>query len=39
MRPGHKYSGRFEKGFETDTEFQVMLKAIQESELIDKDGS
>jgi hypothetical protein len=29
MRPGHKSSGRLEKSFETDTEFQVMLKAVE----------
>ncbi len=39
MRPGHKSSGRFEKGLETDTQGQVVFKAIQESQLIDKDGS
>ena len=29
LRPGHKWSGRLEKGLETDTEFQVVLKAVQ----------
>ncbi len=29
MRPGHKSSGRFEKGFETDTEVLVVFKAVQ----------
>ena len=39
MRPGHKWSGRFEKGFEADTEFLIVPKAVQEGQLIDKDGS
>jgi hypothetical protein len=38
VRPGHTSSGRFEKGFETDTEFLIVLKAVQYSQLIDKDG-
>jgi hypothetical protein len=37
VRPDHTSSGRLEKSFEPDTEFQVVLKAIQEGQLIDKD--
>lgn len=39
MGPGHKSLGRFEKGFEADTEFLIVLKAVQKGQLVDKDGS
>jgi hypothetical protein len=39
MRRGHKCSSRLKKSFEPDTEFQIVFKAVQESKLIDKDGS
>jgi hypothetical protein len=29
LRPGHRSSGRLKKGFESDAQFLVMLKAVQ----------
>src|SRR5437667_3090516 len=37
MRPGHKYSGRLQESFKADTKFHVVLKAVQQGELINKD--
>jgi len=39
MRPGHNSVGRLQKGFEADAEFQVVLKTVQQGQLIDKDGT
>ena len=36
MRLGHKCSSRFQECFETDAQRQLVLKAIQECQLIDK---
>jgi hypothetical protein len=39
VRSGHKCSGRIEKGFKPNTEAKSALKAAQEAELIDKNGT
>lgn len=35
VRPSPQSSGRLKKGFESDTEFQVVLKAVQQGQLVD----
>ena len=39
MRPGHKSSGRLEKGFEPDAQVSAKLVPIEERQLVDQDGS
>src|SRR6187200_467345 len=39
MRPGHKWSGGFEKRFQAHAEIQAVLVTIPQRELINQDGA